>query len=68
MLWIAAILCFMTYGVGKDISNIYLAAIIIAIILISGLLTFYQTMQSQAIMESFKDFIPPETIVIRNGI
>ena len=25
-------------------------------------------MKSQAIMDSFKDFIPPETIVIRNGI
>jgi len=68
LLWAGAILCFVAYGLGHDPSNLYLGIIIVAIILITGFLTFYQTMKSQSIMDSFKDFIPPETIVIRNGV
>jgi sodium/potassium-transporting ATPase subunit alpha len=68
MLWAGAALIFVAYGLGGGDSNLYLATIIIAIILITGSISFYQTMKSQSIMDSFKDFIPPETIVIRNGI
>jgi len=68
LLWIGAILCFIAYGLGNDPSNLYLGSIICAIVIITSLLTFYQTMKSQAIMDSFKDFIPSETIVIRGGI
>jgi sodium/potassium-transporting ATPase subunit alpha len=68
LLWTGAILTFVAYGLGGGDSNLYIALIIIAIILITGSISFYQTMKSQSIMDSFKDFIPPETIVIRNGI
>jgi sodium/potassium-transporting ATPase subunit alpha len=68
LLWAGSILTFVAYGLGNDMSNLYLAIILIAIIMITGFLTFYQTLKSQSIMDSFKDFIPPETIVIRNGI
>jgi sodium/potassium-transporting ATPase subunit alpha len=68
LLWCGAILCFVAYGIGNDPSNLYLGVIICAIILITGFMTFYQSMKSASIMGSFKDFIPPETIVIRNGI
>lgn len=68
LLWGGAILCFVAYGLGGGDSNLYLAIIIIAIVIITGIISFYQTMKSQSIMDSFKDFIPPETIVIRNGV
>jgi sodium/potassium-transporting ATPase subunit alpha len=68
LLWAGAILTFVAYGLGGGSSNLYLALIIIGIILVTGLMSFSQTMKSAAIMESFKDFIPPETIVIRNGV
>lgn len=61
-------MCFAAYGVGNDPSNLYLGVVICAIVVITGLLTFYQTMKSASIMDSFKDFIPPETIVIRDGV
>ena len=67
LLWAGAILCFVAFGLGKDPSNLYLGVIICAIILITGTLTFYQSMKSRSIMDSFKDFIPPATIVIRDG-
>ena len=68
LLWAGAILCFIAYAIGKDPSNLYLGIIICAIILITGFMAFYQTMKSQAMMDSFKDFIPAETIVISNGV
>lgn len=68
LLWAGAFLCFAAYGVGNDPSNLYLGVVICAIVVITGLLTFYQTMKSASIMDSFKDFIPPETIVIRDGV
>jgi sodium/potassium-transporting ATPase subunit alpha len=68
LLWAGAILCFVAYVLGNDPSNLYLGAIICAIVVGTGFLAFYQTMKSESIMDSFKDFIPPETIVIRNGV
>jgi len=67
-LWAGAILCFVAYALGKDPSNLYLGIIICAIILITGTLTYYQSSKSKSIMDSFKDFIPPATIVRRNGV
>lgn len=68
LLWAGAILCFVVYALSpSDPSNLYLGLVLIAINLISGFLTFYHKMKGEAIMDSFKDFIPPETIVVRNG-
>lgn len=68
LLWIGAILTFVAYAIGNDASNLYLGFILVIVICITGFITFYQTMKSQSIMDSFKDFIPPETIVVRNGV
>ena len=58
----------MAYGLSPtDQSNLYLGVVLAVINLLTGIMTFYQNMKSEAIMGSFKDFIPPETIVIRNG-
>jgi len=68
LLWGGSALCVVAYVIGKDLSNLYLAVIIAAIILVTGGISFNQTMKSQSLMDSFKDFIPPQTIVVRNGI
>lgn len=68
LLWAGAILAFVAYGLfPADPSNLYLGIVLIFIILFVGLLTFYENMKSQAIMASFKDFIPPSIVVIRGG-
>jgi len=68
LLWGGAALCFVAYGIGNDPSNLYLGIIIAVIVLCTGFLAFVQKMKAQAMMDSFKDFIPPETIVLRNGV
>lgn len=34
---------------------------------LTGIITFFQNSKSEAIMDAFKNFIPPETLVIRDG-
>ena len=68
LLWIGSLLAFVAYGLyPADPSNLYLGIVLIFIIIFVGLLTFYENMKSQAIMASFKDFIPATTSVIRDG-
>ena len=67
LLWGGGGLCFAAYAIGKDSSNLYLGVIIYVIILLTGFMSFWQTLKSQSMMDSFKDFMPQQTIVIRNG-
>jgi sodium/potassium-transporting ATPase subunit alpha len=68
VLWIGAILCFLATAFGDDPANLYVGISLCVVVSLTAILTFYQTMKSQAILESFKDFIPPTTIVIRDGV
>jgi sodium/potassium-transporting ATPase subunit alpha len=57
LLWGGAALCYAAYGIGKDPSNLYLGIIICVIIIITGTISFWQTLKSQSLMDSFKDFM-----------
>jgi sodium/potassium-transporting ATPase subunit alpha len=59
MLWASAILCFIAYGLTPDDpSNIYLAVVILIVIGITCGITFQQNAKSEALMNSFKNFLP----------
>jgi sodium/potassium-transporting ATPase subunit alpha len=69
LMWAGAILCFIAFAIASsDASNLYLGIVIVAIVNISTFVEFAQNRKSKAMMESFKNFIPPETTVIRDGI
>lgn len=68
LLWIAAALSFVGYGLSPaDYSNLWLAVVIIAIILLSGLFSFIQNQKSGEIMDSFKSFSASSVMVVRGG-
>ncbi|KAL4510360.1 hypothetical protein ABPG72_008250 [Tetrahymena utriculariae] len=68
LLWVSAALCFLAYGLSPDDpSNIYLAIVILVVIFITTGITFQQNSKSEALMNSFKSFIPAKCIVIRGG-
>lgn len=69
MLWIGSILCIVTYIVqpAGNLPNLYLAFVLIIVILITGIITFSQQAQSEALMEGFKNMLPSVTKVIRDG-
>jgi len=68
LLWFAAALCIAAYIIyPDDPSNIYLGCILILIVLAIGIVTYQQNAKSEAIMEGFKNYLPQQCTVIRNG-
>jgi len=73
LLWIGAILCFVAYtiqAVGPEDppkDNLYLGIVLAAVVIITGIFSFYQENKSSKIMESFKNLVPQETFCIRDG-
>nr|AIR93635.1 Na,K-ATPase alpha subunit [Penaeus vannamei] len=73
LLWIGAILCFIAYSIetaaeeepNKD--NLYLGIVPTAVVIITGVFSYYQESKSSRIMESFKNMVPQYAIVLRDG-
>mmetsp|Transcript_29619 Transcript_29619/g.27073 ORF Transcript_29619/g.27073 Transcript_29619/m.27073 type:complete len:349 (+) Transcript_29619:440-1486(+) len=68
LLWAGSIMCFIAYALApEDPSNLYLGIVLAIVVFLTGLVTFYQNQKSDAIMDSFKNFIPPKATCIRDG-
>jgi sodium/potassium-transporting ATPase subunit alpha len=73
LLWIGSGLCFFAYGLQTtyyDIppnDNLYLGAVLAAVVLVTGIFSYYQEFKSNKIMESFKHMIPQMAAVLRDG-
>jgi sodium/potassium-transporting ATPase subunit alpha len=74
LLWIGAILCFFAYGIQaasyEDVpgDNLYLGIVLTAVVVITGIFSYYQEAKSSKIMESFKNMVPQFALVVRNGV
>ncbi|TFK04861.1 Sodium/potassium-transporting ATPase subunit alpha-1 [Platysternon megacephalum] len=73
LLWIGAVLCFLAYGIQAAMEeepnndNLYLGVVLAAVVIITGCFSYYQEAKSSKIMESFKNMVPQQALVIRNG-
>jgi sodium/potassium-transporting ATPase subunit alpha len=68
LLWAGSALCFIAYGLDEsDPSNLYLGIVLAIVVMITGLVTFFQNAKSESVMEGFKNFIPPKCLVLRDG-
>lgn len=69
LLWVGSILCIITYIVQPtgNLPNLYLAFVLIIVIFITGIITFSQQSQSEALMEGFKNMLPSTTKCLRDG-
>nr|BAM20934.1 Na+-ATPase [Neopyropia yezoensis] len=68
LLQVAAILCFIGFGLhpeSKD--NLYLGIILYVVVIVTALFTFAQEFKSEKTMEKFANFLPPQTVVHRGG-
>ncbi|CAL8290978.1 unnamed protein product [Lota lota] len=73
LLWIGAVLCFLAYGIqavseeepAND--NLYLGVVLSAVVIITGCFSYYQEAKSSKIMDSFKNMVPQQALVIRDG-
>lgn len=73
LLWIGAVLCFVAYSIQASTSedpnddNLYLGIVLSAVVIVTGIFSYYQESKSSKIMESFKNMVPQFAIVIREG-
>ncbi|XP_067308713.1 sodium/potassium-transporting ATPase subunit alpha-2 [Pseudorasbora parva] len=73
LLWIGAILCFLAYSIQAATEdepvndNLYLGVVLAAVVIITGCFSYYQEAKSSRIMDSFKNMVPQQALVIREG-
>jgi sodium/potassium-transporting ATPase subunit alpha len=73
LLWIGAILCFVAYFIQATTmeqppdDNLYLGIVLTAVVVITGVFSYYQESKSSKIMESFKNMVPQYALCLRDG-
>uniref|UniRef100_A0A4W3HSB7 Sodium/potassium-transporting ATPase subunit alpha n=1 Tax=Callorhinchus milii TaxID=7868 RepID=A0A4W3HSB7_CALMI len=73
LLWIGAILCFLAYGIQAATEdepandNLYLGVVLSTVVIVTGCFSYYQEAKSSRIMDSFKNLVPQQALVIREG-
>ncbi|KAK6635373.1 hypothetical protein RUM44_000624 [Polyplax serrata] len=72
LLWIGSILCFIAYGILATTveepadDNLYLGIVLAAVVIVTGVFSYYQENKSSRIMESFKNMVPQRNFSILN--
>ncbi|KAM6217233.1 sodium/potassium-transporting ATPase subunit alpha-4-like [Rhynchocyon petersi] len=73
LLWIGSSLCFVAYGIQFYFhneftnDNLYLGVVLCIVVIITGCFSYYQEAKSSKIMDSFKNLVPQQALVIRGG-
>eukprot|EP01104_Vermistella_antarctica_P004399 TRINITY_DN14852_c0_g1_i1.p1 TRINITY_DN14852_c0_g1~~TRINITY_DN14852_c0_g1_i1.p1 ORF type:complete len:1043 (-),score=362.54 TRINITY_DN14852_c0_g1_i1:67-3195(-) len=70
LLWVAAFLCLVSVGLSTgsdDNSNLYLGIILILVVILTGLFSYYQESKSSSVMKGFKKLMPDFAVAIRDG-
>ncbi|CAG0917642.1 unnamed protein product [Notodromas monacha] len=73
LLWIGAILCFVAYSIQASTfeeppdDNLYLGVVLAAVVIVTGVFSYYQEAKSSKIMDSFKNMVPQYALVCRDG-
>merc|ERR1719419_1184804 len=73
LLWLGAVLCFLAYGIQASTleeppdDNLYLGCVLTAVVVITGIFSYYQESKSSKIMESFANLVPQYALCLRDG-
>ncbi|XP_012415002.1 LOW QUALITY PROTEIN: potassium-transporting ATPase alpha chain 2-like [Trichechus manatus latirostris] len=73
LLWIGAILCWVAYGIqysndpSSSLDNVYLGAVLVLVVILTGTFAYYQEAKSTNIIASFSKMIPQQALVIRDA-
>lgn len=74
LLWVGALLCFFAYSIQVSTTesvspdNLYLGIVLVFVVVVTGIFSYYQEAKSDQIMDSFKNLVPQYATVIRSGI
>ncbi|XP_041082596.1 potassium-transporting ATPase alpha chain 1 isoform X1 [Polyodon spathula] len=73
LMWVAAVICFIAFGILMGQGNLtsyddlYLAIVLIAVVVVTGCFGYYQEFKSTNIIASFKNLVPQQATVFRDG-
>lgn len=68
LLQVAAVLCFIGYALEPEArDNLYLGIVLALVVVITAVFSFFQEFKSEKTMEKFKNFLPPKSVVHRDG-
>ncbi|KAL0963555.1 hypothetical protein UPYG_G00307910 [Umbra pygmaea] len=73
LLWIGAFLCFIAYIIQVSSEqepandNLWLGIVLAVVVMITGVFSYYQEAKASNIMDSFKNLVPQQALVIRDG-
>uniref|UniRef100_A0A672RYH0 Sodium/potassium-transporting ATPase subunit alpha n=1 Tax=Sinocyclocheilus grahami TaxID=75366 RepID=A0A672RYH0_SINGR len=73
LLWFGAFLCFTAYGIQAASNeepandNLYLGLVLAFVVIVNGWFSYYQESKSSKIMESFRNLVPQQALVVRDG-
>ncbi|KAM9455042.1 sodium/potassium-transporting ATPase subunit alpha-1-like [Clarias gariepinus] len=73
LLWIGAFLCILAFFVQiatenePTNDNLYLGIVLASVVLITGCFSYYQEAKSSKIMDSFRNLVPQQALVVRDG-
>uniref|UniRef100_A0A670IKN5 Sodium/potassium-transporting ATPase subunit alpha n=1 Tax=Podarcis muralis TaxID=64176 RepID=A0A670IKN5_PODMU len=73
LMWVAAAICLIAFGIQlgqgdlTSADNLYLAIALIAVVVVTGCFGYYQEFKSTNIIASFKNLVPQQATVIRDG-
>ena len=74
LLWAGSIMCFIAFAIqysqsptDTPMDNLYLGIVLAVVVCVTGVFSYYQESKSAKIMESFKNLVPQQALVRRNG-
>ncbi|XP_063799995.1 potassium-transporting ATPase alpha chain 1 [Pseudophryne corroboree] len=73
LMWVAACICLIAFGIEfsqgslTSADNLYLAVALIAVVVVTGCFGYYQEFKSTNIIASFKNLVPQQATVLRDG-
>lgn len=73
LLWLGAFLCFLAYGITEATyddapkDNLWLGVALAVVVILTGIFSYFQEAKSSRIMDSFKNMVPQQAVVMRGG-
>lgn len=68
LLQVGSILCFISFILdNENDENLYLGVVLYSVVIITAIFTYFQEAKSEKTMEKFKNMLPPQSIVRRDG-
>lgn len=67
VLWVAALLCLVAFALQGDRSMLTLGLVIVAVILINAVFSFWQETRAEHALEALERLLPHQCLVLRDG-